>query len=71
MEPVLLKRDANGLWWAATNEQVVPNYGRPRYEMFESVNVHPFSGHFGQSRTQKKALQLYFLPSMTADLKAM
>ena len=69
-EPAQLKQDANGLWWTATNQLMVPNYGRLRYEMFESVHVHPFSGHYGQSRTQKKALQLNFLPSMAEDLKA-
>lgn len=69
-EPAKLRKDANGLWWTATNQLVVPNYGHLRFEMFESVHVHPFSGHYGQSRTQKKALQLYFWPAMAADLKS-
>ena len=38
-------------------------------DMAESVHVHPFSGHYGQSRTQKKALQLYFWPTMAAGIK--
>ena len=68
-KPAKLNHAANGLWWTHANQLVVPDYGRLRFEMFKSVHVHPFSGHYGQSRTQKKALQLYFWSTMAADIK--
>ena len=37
--------------------------------MFESVNVHPFSGHWGLSRTLQMAKQLYHWPGVAADMK--
>ena len=54
-KPLKLNRDANGLWWTHANQQVVLDYGRVRFEMIESVHVHRFSGHYGQSRAQKIA----------------
>ena len=68
-KPAKLNKDANGLWWTHANQLVVLEYGRLQFEMFESVHVHPFLGHYGQNRTQKKALQLFFWPNMAADIK--
>ena len=68
-KPAKLNQDANGILWTHGNQYVVPDYGRLRFEMFESVHFHPFSGHYGQSRTQTKALQLCFWPTMAADIK--
>ena len=64
-----LYRDANGLYWTETHQLVVPNYEGLRFEMFESVHIHPFSGHWGLSRTQKKAMQLYFWPKLATEMK--
>ena len=61
-----------GCQWALVDSRKSisgPGYGRLRFKMFESVHIHPFSGHYGQSRTQKKAPQLYFWPTMAADIK--
>ena len=64
-----LYQDANGLYWTDTHQLVVPKYEGRRFEMFESVHCHPFSGHWGLSRTQKKAMQLYFWPRLATDIK--
>jgi hypothetical protein len=48
---------------------VVPKYDNLWKEMFESVHVHPFPGHWGLSRTLQKAKQLYQWPGVAADMK--
>ena len=64
-----LRQDKFGLFWTPDEQIVVPDYDNLRFEMFESVHSHPFSGHWGLSRTQKKARQLFFWPSLAAYLK--
>ena len=64
-----LYQDANGLYWTDTHQLVVPKHEGLRFEMFESVHSHPFSGHWGLSRTQKKAMQLYFWPRLATDIE--
>lgn len=64
-----LKKDANGLHWTSANHLAVPGFDNLRKEMFESVHVHPFSGHYGLKRTLEKAKKLYFWPGIAADIK--
>lgn len=54
-----LYQHTNGLYWLETHQVVAPEYEGLRFEMCESVQTYPFSGHWGLSRTQKKAMQLY------------
>ena len=41
-----LRQDANGLCWTAEDKLTVPSFDKLREEVFESIHVHPFSGHW-------------------------
>jgi hypothetical protein len=61
--------DAQGLQWTSNEQLFIPHWDNLRYECFESVHKHLFSGHFGAQRTLKKATQLYSWPNMARDIQ--
>ena len=63
-----LKRTKEGLLWTNDDRLVVPDYDNLRYECFESVHKHPYSGHYGVNRTVRKANLLYYWPNMERNI---
>jgi hypothetical protein len=57
--------DAQGLRWTTHEQLYIPHRDNLRFECFESVHKHPFSGHFGGQRTLHKASQLFHWPNLS------
>ena len=64
-----LRTDAKGLSWTLDECLLVPDFDNLRKECFESVHVHPYSGHSGNKRTLAKAKTIYFWPNMARDIE--
>ena len=64
-----LRTDAKGLSWTLDECLLVPDFDNLRKECFESVHVHPYSGHYGNKRTLAKAKTIYFWPNMARDIE--
>ena len=64
-----LPQDANGLCGQIEDKLTVPSFDKFREEVFESIHVHPFSGHWGLSTSLQTAKQLRFWHGMAADVK--
>jgi hypothetical protein len=62
--------DAQGLHWTQDEQFYIPDWDHLRFECFEAVHKHPFSGHFGGQRTQAKASQLFYWPNLARDIQA-
>jgi hypothetical protein len=67
---VRLRVDAQGLRWTPHEQLYIPDWDNLRFECFEAVHKHPFSGHFGGHRTQTKASQLFYWPNMARSIQA-
>ena len=64
-----LREDDKGLLWTRDECLLVPDVDTLRKEYFESVHVHPYSGHYGNKRTLAKAKTVFYWPSMARDIE--
>ena len=64
-----LHADSASLLWTADSKLYVPNADNLRKDCFESVHIHPYSGHYGNQRTVAKAKQIFTWPSLLQDVR--
>ena len=65
-----LRKDTRGLWWTPDECLYVPDVDTLRKECFESVHMHPYSGHYGNMRTLAKAKTIFYWPNMARDIES-
>ena len=63
------RRDEKGLYWTHKEQLWIPEDKDLRMECIESVHAHPYAGHYGAQRTEAKAKEIYYWPSMIQDVQ--